>query len=204
MIVAVAAVMAPAVTGTEVQLKQGNQVGTGLEEEVHVEAYNQFNLIRFHVIANSDSDRDQAMKRRIRDLIVRQMRPEFKEAASLEEARRIAGANLDSIKAVAQKEVNASGEDYPVSVQLGKFDFPIKNYGKLTLPAGNYEAVRVVIGRGQGANWWCVLFPPLCFVDVSRTMSPSDLVTTAAVVYAEEEKVKVRFKILEIFDWSFD
>ncbi len=145
------------------------------------------NLIRFHVIANSDSDRDQAMKRKVRDLVVARMTPEFKKAASLDEARRIASAHLDEIRDIARKEISNWGEDYPVKVQLGRFDFPVKTYGKLTLPAGNYEAVRVVIGKGQGANWWCVLFPPLCFVDVSKAMSPVDIQDTAAAVYSPEQ-----------------
>ena len=142
------------------------------------------NLIRFHVIANSDSERDQALKRKVRDLIVTRMTPEFKAARNLAEARGIAKAHLAEIKNIAVGETWAWGENYSISVQLGKYDFPIKTYGKVTLPAGRYEAVRVVIGKGQGANWWCVLFPPLCFVDVSRAMAPQESQFTAANVYA--------------------
>ncbi|PKM80670.1 MAG: stage II sporulation protein R [Firmicutes bacterium HGW-Firmicutes-14] len=189
------------------------------------EAYNHNNLIRFHVIANSDSERDQALKRKIRDLIISRMTPEFEKAKSAEDARRIARQHLEEIRSVALEEIKAWGEEYPVEVQQGNFEFPAKTYGRLTLPAGNYEAVRVIIGQGQGANWWCVLFPPLCFVDVSKAMggpvpetpdtvpdvSPpaghrdsmaqiGDLVRSTE---DENENVKIRFKILEIFNWSF-
>lgn len=176
-------------------------------------------LIRFHVIANSDSERDQALKRKVRDLIVERMTPEFAAARNLQEARKIAAEHLDEIKSIAEKEVAAWGEKYPVSARLGRFDFPVKTYGELTLPAGNYEAVKVVIGRGQGANWWCVLFPPLCFVDVSRALTPPETETAAAAVYKrygksintvktgeytsrslekEPETYRIRFKLLEL------
>ncbi len=201
---------------------------TGEEPGQYVQAYNQHNLIRFHVIANSDSDRDQALKRKVRDLIVKEMTPEFSEAKNLDQAREIAASHLEEIRSIAVEEVKDWGEDYPVSVQLGNFDFPVKSYGDLTLPAGNYEAVRVVIGDGQGANWWCVLFPPLCFVDVSRSMGAPEPeagfanpeAVTAATVYKhgveheneytepvnqkeEHDNVKVRYKIIELFNGIF-
>lgn len=188
--VTVAALLAMSITGTEIRAQATEQIAglRDLTAQPYVEAYNQHNLIRFHVIANSDSDRDQALKRRVRDLIVQRMSPEFAKAQSLDEARQIAKAHLEDIRQIAKNEVSSSGEKYAVTVQLGKFDFPIKNYGKLTLPAGSYEAVRVVIGQGQGANWWCVLFPPLCFVDVSRAMSPVEEQVVDEIVYAPESE----------------
>ncbi len=131
-------------------------------------AYDRQNLLRLHVVANSDSARDQALKMRIRDLVGQKMAAEFAGVRDIREARRVAAAHLDEIRALAENEVRAWGESYAVQVRLGSFDFPLKTYGQLTLPAGEYQAVRVIIGRGRGANWWCVLFPPLCFVDVSR------------------------------------
>lgn len=177
------------------------------DREQSVVAYNQHNLIRFHIIANSDSEKDQALKRRIRDLVVEKMNPEFKKAANLADAQKIALAHLGDIETIARDEIKQWHESYPVKAELGNFDFPIKSYGALTLPAGNYEAVRVVIGEGQGANWWCVLFPPLCFGDVSKGMAPLK-VPDAKAVKAIQSKgaktkakppVKVRFKILETF-----
>lgn len=207
-IVVVAVMLTLAVSGTEITARAdtgknltaaGEPVGNP-DAGVCVEAYNQYNLIRFHVIANSDSDRDQALKRKVRDLIVKEMTSEFSKAKNLDEARKITKVHLEEIGSIAAEEVKAWGEDYPVSVRLGNFDFPVKTYGELTLPAGNYEAVRVVIGQGQGANWWCVLFPPLCFVDVSRSMgapepeagfSGSEAATVSAVYepgFMEAEK----------------
>ncbi len=151
--------------------------GWGWYRTAMVEPYRPGHLIRFHVIANSDSPADQALKYRVRDVIVQAMAPRFRQARSIEEARIIARANLGYMEQLARQEIHAAGADYPVAVSLGHFQFPVKTYHlaaagnpgephDLTLPAGKYEAVRVVIGRGAGANWWCVLFPPLCFVDL--------------------------------------
>lgn len=198
-----AALLAMTVVGSEFRAQAKEQISIlpKLADEPHVVAYNQHNLIRFHVIANSDSDRDQALKRRVRDLVVEKMTPEFSKAKNLNEARRIARLHLEDIKEIARGEVKLWGTDYPVSVELGKFDFPVKTYGKLTLPAGSYEAVRVVIGEGQGANWWCVLFPPLCFVDVSKAMTPEPMESTeqlAAENSSEAAKEKVSESVYEI------
>ncbi len=218
-VAAIAALLTMSVTGEEIWAQAREPIAglQGLTDKPHVTAYNQHNLIRFHVIANSDSDRDQALKRRIRDRIVQRMSPEFSKAGSLTEAREIVKAHLQDIKQIATKEVSSWGEQYPITVQLGRFDFPIKTYGKITLPAGNYEAVRVVIGQGQGANWWCVLFPPLCFVDVSRAMNPVSQQVVNEAVYTTEspgsnginientdvepQNIKIKFKVLELFDW---
>lgn len=119
-------------------------------------------VIRFHVIANSDSVEDQALKLRVRDVIVSDMSHHFIDTNNKAAARNFINGNLDSIKQLAQQEIAREGKDYPVQVMLGDYYFPTKTYGDLRFPSGEYEAVRVVIGRGQGHNWWCVLFPPLC------------------------------------------
>jgi len=131
-------------------------------------------LIRLHVVANSDSAFDQELKRKVRDEIIRNVAPEFLEAGNIDSARRTARAGLGRIKEIAAREVKAAGKDYPVRVELDRFAFPTKHYGPFVLPAGDYEAVRVVIGAGGGANWWCVLFPPLCFVDMSKSVAVSE------------------------------
>jgi stage II sporulation protein R len=125
-------------------------------------------LIRLHVLANSDSEADQALKRKVRDEIIEAMAPEFLAAGDIDSARQIARANLDRIELIARRTIQAEGMDYPVTAELDTFPFPTKHYGAFVLPAGDYEAVRVVIGSGGGTNWWCVLFPPLCFVDMTR------------------------------------
>lgn len=167
------------------------------------EAYQKHELIRFHVIANSDSELDQALKMKIRDIVVQQMTPEFTKAKNLIEARAVAKDNLPQIEELAAQEVKAWGKTYPVSVQLGRFDFPVKSYGSLTLPADEYEAVRIVIGQGQGANWWCVLFPPLCFVDVSKSLPSQEIGIVEQSQGKSQPVYKVRFKLLELLGKSY-
>ncbi|TEB17218.1 Stage II sporulation protein R [Pelotomaculum sp. FP] len=125
-------------------------------------------FIRLHVLANSDSEADQALKRKVRDEIIQVMAPEFLASGDIESARLTARSNLDRIELIASRVIKAEGKDYPVTAELNTFPFPTKHYGAFILPAGDYEAVRVVIGNGEGTNWWCVLFPPLCFVDMTR------------------------------------
>jgi stage II sporulation protein R len=125
-------------------------------------------VLRLHVMANSDSLIDQAVKLEVKDEIVARMGKEFKNTESAQEARSIAIEKQAEIKELAQSVVASRGYDYPVEVYVGQFDFPAKSYGNVVFPQGRYEAVRVVLGAGQGKNWWCVLFPPLCMVSSSN------------------------------------
>ncbi len=158
------------------------------------------NLIRFHVIANSDTDFDQALKRDVRDKILQALKEPLSQAGSLEEARALVRGNLKKIETVAQREVVRQGYSYPVKAMLGNFQFPVKSYGYITLPAGNYEALRVVIGEGQGENWWCILFPPLCFVDISNSLTADLQQQVLPTLSGNRNKkgIQVRFKLLEI------
>ena len=173
-----------------------------------VEAYNASNLIRFHVIANSDTEADQMLKLKVRDKVVMAMTPSFSRARNIDEARIVIKENLGRIQAVAGEEIKKGGMDYPVQVSLGNYMFPSKTYGNLTLQSGEYEAVQVVIGEGNGANWWCVLFPPLCFVDLSadhdgelRTEKTNDILP-AEVTKQSEPQVQVKFRVVEVFEDS--
>ena len=124
-------------------------------------------LIRLHIIANSDSPEDQALKNKIRDQLLLAFGQTFKDAPTMENARTLIGENLIEFERIALAEIYEEGYQYPVNAKLGIYPFPTKVYGDIVYPAGRYEALRVVIGKGQGANWWCVMFPPLCFVDIS-------------------------------------
>ena len=160
--------------------------------------YNTDELIRFHVIANSDSVEDQELKYQVKDQVVQYMAEEFADSQDISESRQILLADMDEIQAIAQQTVAAQGYDYPVGIQYGHFDFPIKYYGNFSLPAGNYEAVRLVIGEGQGQNWWCVLFPPMCFVDQSEAGLDK---------YSNNEPQKeiiIRWRIVEWFEKLFN
>ncbi len=138
-------------------------------QETKTEASGSGEFIRLHVVANSDSLFDQDLKRKVRDAIIQSVAPGFLVIDDIASARDIARNNLDLIQEIADREVRTAGKEYPVSVELACFPFPTKHYGPFILPAGDYEAVRVVIGEGGGTNWWCVLFPPLCFVDLTRS-----------------------------------
>jgi stage II sporulation protein R len=124
-------------------------------------------VLRLHVVANSDDPCDQQLKLEVKDKIVALMGTELEQAHDRDEARQIAIANLPRIQATATDVIKAKGYNYPVQVTVGEYPFPTKSYGNITFPPGNYQAVRVVIGAGQGKNWWCVLFPPLCLVSSS-------------------------------------
>ncbi|HEY8911510.1 MAG TPA: stage II sporulation protein R [Desulfosporosinus sp.] len=126
-------------------------------------------LIRFHVLANSDSDQDQALKRAVRDAILKEVSPQLATSQSLEESRLILKKIRPDMEEIGRSVVKAWGKNYTVHTEYGHFSFPTKSYGSLVLPAGDYEALRVVVGEGQGSNWWCVLFPPLCFVDIDHS-----------------------------------
>ncbi|MDO7906507.1 stage II sporulation protein R [Paenibacillus sp. JX-17] len=169
--------------------------------------------IRLRILANSDAPGDQLVKREIRDAVVRQMDSwvqELDNPQSLEQARALIRTRLPDIQATVGRELAARGIDYSYKVELGKVPFPTKLYGGLVYPAGNYEAVRVTLGQGEGQNWWCVLFPPLCFIDAGSgeaaaqagAAAPAD--GEAAVRQADQEPV-VRFflwdLLLDIWSW---
>lgn len=172
-------------------------------------------LIRLHVIANSDSPEDQALKRDVRDVILNYMRDKFTVSKNVEETKLLINDNMKEIEALAAAEIKRQGKNYSVNGMLGSYPFPTKVYGDITLPAGNYEALRVVIGKGEGANWWCVLFPPLCFVDATHGTIPDSVKENLRNALTAEEysivtssdndediPIKVKFKIVEILQDS--
>lgn len=130
-------------------------------------------LIRFHVLANSDSEQDQALKRAVRDAILKAVSPRLAVSQSLDESRVILKQLSSEMEDIGRSVVIDWDKDYSVRTEYGHFSFPTKSYGSLVLPAGAYEALRVVVGEGQGSNWWCVLFPPLCFVDIEQSTAVS-------------------------------
>uniref|UniRef100_A0A7C1FDM9 Stage II sporulation protein R n=1 Tax=Ammonifex degensii TaxID=42838 RepID=A0A7C1FDM9_9THEO len=159
-----------------------------------VQAYNSHNLIRLHIVPNSDASVDQALKHQVRQAVVEAMAPQFKNVRDVNEARRLVDANMERIRAVAARQVALAGQNYGVMVYHGRFLFPERHYGKLTLPAGEYEAVRIVLGAGRGQNWWCVLFPPLCMVDIEAR----ETALPAAAGSGGELRVKFRSRLWEV------
>lgn len=122
-------------------------------------------LIRLHVIANSDSDEDQRLKLKVRDTLLSQCGEIKSGEDTIDAVKWDICNNLDYIEKIAKDEIKRQGYDYSVKASFGLSQFPEKTYGNITLPSGEYQALRVEIGKGEGKNWWCVLFPPLCFVE---------------------------------------
>ena len=160
-------------------------------------------VIRFHVIANSDSQEDQALKLRVRDEVLAQAESFYPEHATLSEARTALEEHLDDLAQVGQAVVEAAGYRYPVTAQLTNCWFPTKEYEGFALPAGNYNALRIVIGEGKGQNWWCVAFPPLCLGAASETVEEATQAGyftpgQAALVTEQDEGYVLKFKSMEL------
>ena len=148
----------------------------------------QDSVLRLHVIANSDSIEDQALKIAVKNEIVKLLKDEFSAQQDVEDARELARDHIPLIQETARKVIVQQGYDYPVEVKVGEYPFPIKSYGNLVFPAGEYQALRLTIGQGQGKNWWCVLFPPLCMV------SDSD----QGLSFDRQKEAQVSLKCLEL------
>ena len=166
------------------------------------------NFFRLHILANSNSEIDQDLKLKVRDGIIEYMNSQELSNYSKEEVITLVKTNLDSYRKVAENIIKENGFNYPVSLEVGTFCFPTKIYGNISLPAGNYEALRINIGQAQGENWWCSLFPPLCFVDISSGVIDDNSKESLKENLSEEEfaiitsnngTIKLKFKILEIF-----
>jgi len=124
--------------------------------------------IRLRILADSDSPQDQEIKRQVRDAVNAEITSWVEDLVSLEEARNMIKAGIPELQKIAEGVVAANGSDQSVTAEFGKVQFPTKLYGQFLYPAGEYEAVLITLGEGTGANWWCVLFPPLCFLDFSN------------------------------------
>lgn len=146
--------------------------------------------IRLRILANSDREEDQAVKRLIRDEVNQDITGWVVELTSLEDAREVIVSHLDEIQATAEAVITKEGLNQSVKVEFGQAEFPTKLYGQYLYPAGDYEAVIITLGEGDGANWWCVLFPPLCFLDFSNgtavSQSPFDEGEQTAVAATSE------------------
>lgn len=167
------------------------------------------NLFRLHVIANSDSNEDQNLKYIVRDSLLNYMNNICKDCKTKQEAIAIVQENINEFEKIASNTIKENGFDYNVSIKIGNFEFPTKTYGDISLPAGFYDALRVEIGDAKGQNWWCVMFPPLCFVDISSGIVPDeskelmeDNLTKEEFALVSEDansNIKFKFKLLEFF-----
>lgn len=166
-------------------------------------------VFRLHVIANSDEKEDQELKLKVRDNVLSYMNKICENVTTKEDAILIANEHIDEFKEIALNTIHENGYDYSVNIRIGNFSFPTKTYGDISLPAGYYDALRIEIGEAKGQNWWCVMFPPLCFVDVSSGIVPDDSKETMKDNLSDEEfslisdnedsNVKFKFKLIEWF-----
>ena len=174
---------------------------------IHGEQQIYDSVVRLHVLANSDTDEDQALKLLVRDEVLRVTAPLLQGCTSREQAQRILDEHSDEIVAAAQAIVREQGYDYPVSVLLGREEYPTRSYENCCFPSGSYVSLRVCIGKAEGQNWWCVLFPPLCLSAASANddQSTEDAFISVGLtgeqyrVITETDNVKyrIRFKLLE-------
>lgn len=159
-------------------------------------------VLRLHVLANSDSAEDQSLKMMVRDAVLEEAKVILPEGSSVREAEQILSNNLERLAAAGAAVVEREGYDYPVSAGLEDSWFPTKEYEDFALPAGQYRALRIIIGEGEGQNWWCVVFPPLCLASVSETAAQTALEAgmdsqQVALLTGESEGYVVKFKLLE-------
>lgn len=167
-------------------------------------------VVRLHVLANSDTEEDQALKLMVRDGVLEAAAPLVEGCTTQAEAVEALTTHLPELEAAALAVMESEGYDYPVTVLLGEEDYPTRTYESCAFPAGTYVSLRVLIGSGEGQNWWCCLFPPLClsaatakqdnedaFIRVGLTKDQYGIITETG-----KTKYKVRFKILEVLeDW---
>ncbi len=165
-------------------------------------------ILRFHVRANSDSEEDQQLKLEVRDAVGALLGERMKAASDRSACEDVIRTSMDEVVETAERVIEAEGCDYNVTAQLAMVDFPVKTYGDYTFPAGTYEALEIVIGEGEGHNWWCVMYPNMCFSDSVYEVVDEDAKESLRKVLTEEEyrevftegDYQVRFRYLPFLD----
>lgn len=188
--------------------------GVTLFLPVHGEEKIYDTVVRLHVLANSDSEQDQALKLRVRDRILSVSAPLLEGCKTQKEAEEALRAGMPALEDAAREVIRENGYDYPVRILLDWEDYPTRTYEACAFPAGRYLSLRVCIGEAEGKNWWCVLFPPLClsaagktskkdredeFVEVGLTPDQYRVITESGT----DTRYKVRFRFLELFESIF-
>ncbi len=172
-------------------------------------------VFRLHIIANSDSSADQELKLKVRDNIINYMNTLTSSSSDKKDVISMVNNHLDSFKEIALNTIKGNGYNYDVNIEIGNFHFPTKSYGDISFPAGNYDALKIEIGDAIGQNWWCVLFPPLCFVNSSTGIVPEDsknmlkeninsesyeIITEGNNSNDNTSNIKIKFKIIEFLN----
>lgn len=182
-------------------IMEGSDIQKGIAESI----------IRFHVRANSDSDSDQQLKMEVKNRVITYLKPLLDESKSIDESRQILDNHRQDIKELADNTLRELGSEQTTNVYFEQSYFPMKSYGDVTFPPGEYEAFRIDIGESCGKNWWCVLYPPLCFVDASYGVLPDDSKETLENILTDDEynaitktQCKYRFKYLKFLNFLFE
>ena len=157
-------------------------------------------VLRLHVLANSDSDEDQTLKLKVRDRILDETSELFAAAESKEESIALAQSHLEQIKMAAEDEIQKQGYHYEVSVKLEEMYFTTRQYDNVSLPAGMYDALRVEIGSGEGKNWWCVMFPPMCLPAAEEEQELEDVLSDSKMELVTESSYEVKWKVVEWYE----
>ncbi len=172
-------------------------------------------VFRLHIIANSDSIDDQNLKLKVRDNIIDYMNTLTENATNKDEVISIVTNNLNKFKEIALNTIKDNGYNYDINIEIGNFYFPTKSYGDISFPSGNYDALKIEIGNAIGQNWWCVLFPPLCFVNSTTGIVSEDsknilkenmdtesyeLINEGNSNETDTSNIKIKFKIVEFFN----
>lgn len=178
----------------------------------------EYSVLRLHIVANSDSDEDQALKLKVRDEVVERCGFLFENCVSAEQSIKTAADNIGFIKYVAEQVITENGYNYDADCQVTQCSFPTKQYerpgdGVVSLPRGEYNALNIKIGAAKGKNWWCVMYPPLCFVDgVASVPDETDELLKSQLTASEYElitesdrpEIKIKFKIAELLGGQQD
>ena len=158
-------------------------------------------VLRLHILANSDSAEDQALKLKVRDRILSETGILFQNANNLSNAEDRVSESLDFVKQIAADEIQKQGYHYEVSAELCNMFFNTREYDGVTLPAGRYDAMRVTIGEAKGQNWWCVLYPPMCIPAAQPTQELNDVLNESEMeIVTAEPKYEIRFACVELFE----
>lgn len=168
-------------------------------------------VLRLHILANSDDDCDQELKYSLRDRLLNEFSADMNDVQNVEQAKNIAKNNLQKYEEISQSFVSEKGFSYEVKAEVVNMYFTTRNYQKYTLPAGNYDAVRIIIGSGEGKNWWCLMYPSLCLPAVSEELEV-DEIDCEEVTLTEENSEKIeenkdiefKFAIYEFFKGLFN
>lgn len=165
-------------------------------------------IIRFHVIGNSDSKEDQRVKLMVRDNVLSYVKDKLSSCSNIEDSKKVLLSCNDEIVSIANKTLKENNMNYSADASFQDDVFPVKQYGNIVLPEGKYEAYEIILGEGRGHNWWCVMFPPLCFIDITKGEASAEKTSEEMgkvltkdemrAVDSSDNKIVIKFKIIEL------